>query len=182
MTCIVGVAHEGRVIIGGDSAGVGGYNLTIRADRKVFRTGPFIMGFTTSFRMGQLLAVKLVPPRWHPEDDPWRYMVGDFVDAVRACRSTGGFLKKDSSVESGGSFLVGFRGRLFNIEDDFQVGESECGFGATGCGESYALGSLAETTGDPRKRVLRALAAAERFSAGVKGPFHIEDLAAGEAA
>jgi ATP-dependent protease HslVU (ClpYQ) peptidase subunit len=179
MTCIVGLAHEGRVYIGADSAGVGGLDMMVRADRKVFRNGAFIMGFTSSFRMGQLLWVKLSPPHRHPDVEVWRYMVGDFAEAVRTCLKTGGFTKTDNGVESGGNFLVGFEGRLFNIGGDFQVGERVDGFDAAGCGESYALGSLAETGGlAPRERVLRALAAAERFSAGVRGPFFIEELAA----
>ncbi|MDB5358883.1 MAG: hypothetical protein JWO51_180 [Rhodospirillales bacterium] len=177
MTCIVGIVHKGSVVIGGDSAGVGGYDMQIRADRKVFRNGSLIMGFTSSFRMGQLLAVKLTPPRHHPDDDLWRYMVGPFVDEVRTVLSAGGYSKKENNVEEGGCFLVGFRGRLFQIESDFQVGERTDGFSAVGCGEAYALGSLAETDGRaPDVRVRRALAAAERFSAGVRGPFHIETL------
>jgi ATP-dependent protease HslVU (ClpYQ) peptidase subunit len=178
MTCIVGIAQDGKVWLGADSAGVAGLDYRIRADKKVFRNGPFIMGFTTSFRMGQLLAVKLKPPRFNQSDDPWHYMVDEFVEAARLCLTTGGFSRKDNNVESGGNFLVGFRGRLFNIESDFQVGENADGIGACGCGESFALGSLAETSGDPRARVLRALAAAERFSAGVRSPFHVEELQA----
>ena len=41
MTCIVGLVHGGKVYMGGDSAGVGGYCLTVRADEKVFRNGEF---------------------------------------------------------------------------------------------------------------------------------------------
>lgn len=40
MTCIVGVVEGHTVWMGGDSAGVGGYALTVRADQKVFRNGP----------------------------------------------------------------------------------------------------------------------------------------------
>ena len=41
MTCIVGLVHEGVVYIGGDSAGVGGMSLTVRADEKVLNSqGP----------------------------------------------------------------------------------------------------------------------------------------------
>jgi ATP-dependent protease HslVU (ClpYQ) peptidase subunit len=180
MTCIVALAHEGRVIIGADSAGVDGLDMTVRADRKVFRNGAFIMGFTSSFRMGQLLAVKLSPPRYHPDVEPWRYMVDDFVEAVRTCLRTGGFMRKHDDAEAGGHFLVGFRSRVFSIEGDFQVGERAEGFDAAGCGAPFALGSLAETSGiaDPVDRVRSALAVAERFSAGVRGPFHIEALAA----
>src|SRR4051812_40219218 len=108
MTCIVGLAHEGKVFIGGDSAGVARYDLMVRADRKVFRNGDFIMGFTTSFRMGQLLAVKFKPPRYHPDEDVWHFMVDSFVEDARGCLASGGFAKKDNNVESGGTFLVGF--------------------------------------------------------------------------
>ena len=48
--------------IGGDRAGVAGLSLTVRADEKVFQNGEFLMGFTTSFRMGQLLRYSLKPP------------------------------------------------------------------------------------------------------------------------
>ena len=74
MTCIVGLVHEGVVYIGGDSAGVAGLSLVVRAD-EMFRNGDFLMGFTTSFRMGQLLRYKLYPPRRHPDDRVAKYMV-----------------------------------------------------------------------------------------------------------
>jgi len=63
MTCIVGIQHDGRVYIGGDSAGVAGYSITSRADAKVFTVGPYVMGFTSSFRMGQLLRYGLKAPK-----------------------------------------------------------------------------------------------------------------------
>lgn len=62
MTCIVGLVDKGSIYMGGDSAGVAGLSVTTRADEKVFLNGPFIMGFTTSFRMGQILRYKFVPP------------------------------------------------------------------------------------------------------------------------
>ena len=107
MTCIVGLVHEGVVYIGGDSAGVGGMSLTVRADEKVFQNGEFLMGFTTSFRMGQLLRYSLKPPRRHPDDDIHQYMVVDFINAVRECLKSGGYASKKNDVESGGTFLVG---------------------------------------------------------------------------
>lgn len=173
MTCIVGLIHGSRVFIGGDSAGVGGYDLTVRADKKVFRNGDFVMGFTSSFRMGNLLQHTLTPPRRHPDDDIHKYMVSDFVDAVRECLKKGGYASKEKETESGGTFLVGYSGRLFTIHDDYQVGEGLDNYAACGCGEAYALGSLHASKGDPRTRVTMALAAAERFSAGVRGPFHV---------
>lgn len=174
MTCIVGVAHKGRVLIGGDSAGVGGWDMTVRKDRKVFVNDGFIMGFTTSFRMGQLLAYSLKPPHPDRNTDLMRFMTVDFVNAVRECLKSGGWATKTNENESGGVFLVGYRGRLFRIDCDYHVEESIYEFNAVGCGANFALGSLhATATADPRKRIEQALRIAERCSAGVRGPFHI---------
>jgi len=175
MTCIVGIADKGHVTIGGDSAGVGGYDLRVRKDPKVFRNGPFLMGYTSSFRMGQLLRFAFTPPE-HPKDmDIDRYMMTVWIDAVRECFKAGGYAAKNSDRESGGVFLVGYQGRLFRIDDDFQVGETVDGYDACGCGDSFALGAMHATQGyPPLQRVRIALEAAERWSAGVRGPFTID--------
>ena len=174
MTCIVGLKHGGKVYIGGDSAGVGNYDLTLRADKKVFRNGPYVIGFTSSFRMGQLLAYKLSPPEPKRDQDLMGFMVVDFIDAVRDCLKYSGFARVKENEEEGGNFLVGYGDRLFNIGTDFQVGESIAGYDAAGCGESFALGSLHATKKmKPRDRVILALEAAEALSAGVRGPFTV---------
>lgn len=179
MTCIAGLIHEGKVYMGGDSAGISGWDLTIRADRKVFRNGPFVAGFTSSFRMGQLLKYSLVPPE-HPEGmDAHQYMATKFVDAVRTCLKDGGYAKSNSGEESAGAFLVGYRGHLYEISSDYQVGEAEDLYAAVGCGAATALGALCATRSmEPMDRIKLALCAAERHSAGVRGPFHIEVLEA----
>jgi len=180
MTCIVGLVHKGRVHIGGDSAAVGGLSLMVRENRKVFRNGDFVMGFTSSFRMGQLLAFSFSPPKPRQGTDIMAYMVTDFVDTARATMKAGGYARIESSAEHGGTFLVGYAGRLFQIEGDFQVGESSHGFDAIGCGYDIALGSLHSTRDwkDPIKRLRAALEAAEAFSAGVRSPFVFESSGA----
>lgn len=171
---IVGlVADSGRVHLGGDSAGVSGLALQVRADSKVFRNGPFVFGFTTSFRMGQLLRHSLDPPR-PPSRRLSRFMATTFVDAIRECLKAGGWAARNSDREEGGTFLVGVAGRLFEIADDYQVGERVDGYAAVGCGADVAHGALYATADlgmKPRRRLTVALAAAERFSAGVRGPY-----------
>lgn len=171
MTCIVGVTLNNKVYIGGDSAGVGGYDLVHRKDEKVFKNGDFLFGFTSSFRMGQLLRYSFSPPPMKENQDLYAYMVTDFIDAVRYCMKNGGYMRKEDGAEEGGHFLVGHKGRLFHIEGDFQVGESVESYASVGCGSSYAMGSMFSTEGmDPQERINIALKAAERFSAGVCGP------------
>ncbi len=181
MTCIVGIEHNGQVYLGGDSAGVAGLDIVTRADEKVFRNEEFVMGFTSSFRMGQILRYAFKPPEQSFRKDDMQYMVTDFIDAVREVYRQKGYLHKSNEVESGGTFLVGYRGKLYCVESDFQVGRVHHGFDACGCGYAYAMGALHATSGildkedgsqlGPNERLQIALEAAARFSAGVRPPF-----------
>lgn len=178
MTAIVGLVHDGQVHIGGDSASVSGWTMTVRADAKVFTKGPFVFGFTTSFRMGQLIRYAADPPTPDPADLD-AFMATKFVDAIRNCLKAGGWAKKTDEREEGGIFLVGTCGRLFSVYADYQVGEAVDGYAAVGCGDEIALGALYASTGSgltPRARLELALQAAQRFSAGVRGPFAFASL------
>ena len=88
-------------------------------------------------------------------------------------------MKKNNDVESGGSFILGYRGRSFTIENDFQIGECVCNFSSVGCGQDVALGAMYATQDiklSPKERIKLALNAAEEFSLGVRGPFIFETL------
>ena len=184
MTCIVGIRHDGKVTLGGDSAGVGGYCLTVRADEKVFKKHDaagewWAFGYTSSFRMGQLIRFNLELPEVRPKPDAlFEFMATRFIDALRRCLKDGGWAEKKFEQEAGGTVLVGFRGKLFCVEGDFQVGEPVDDYLAVGCGADVALGAmyasseLGSIQSDPDAQVLRALHAAERWSAGVRAPFH----------
>jgi hypothetical protein len=177
MTCIVGLVDDGQIYIGADSAGVGGLGLTIRADEKVFTKGDFIMGFTSSFRMGQLLRYSLKPPVYHSDVDTFEYMVTDFINAVRDTLKAGGYAQKDKEVEQAGVFIVGFKGKLYKIDSDYQVALSSLPFDACGCGDDIALGAMYSNSHlDPVKRINQALEAAEQFSAGVRRPFIVKSI------
>lgn len=179
MTCIVGIADGERVLIGADSAAVegGGFALSVRADRKVVRVGDFAFGFTTSFRMGQLLAHTFTPPARRHGQDLFGYMVADFVPACRQVFELGGWAEVRDGRHTGGDFLVGHAGRLFCVYSDFQVAEQAADFSSVGCGAELARGALWATQGQPmRSRAELALRAAAAMSAGVRGPFHFEEL------
>lgn len=173
MTCIVAAieGRDGSIVMGGDSAGVSGLDVTVRADEKVFTNGAFIMGFTSSFRMGQLLRYALKPPSQEYGQDMFAFMAINFVDAVRDCLKKGGYAKKENETESAGTFIVGYNGRIFTVHSDYQVSEAQCDFASVGCGESYALGALHvmnKSGWSAEIRVRIALEAAARFSGGVR--------------
>jgi len=182
MTAIVGLIDEGtgKIYIGGDSAGVAGLSIQLRKDPKVFKTGPFLIGYTTSFRMGQLIRFGLDPAPRHPDKDIYEYMCVTFINNLRHVLKDGGYTKIESNREDGGTFIVGYEGRLFEVQEDFQVAEPLENYTACGCGFELALSSLYTTKRldhkDPYGRVLIALEAAENYSGGVSAPFVIETL------
>lgn len=166
MTCIVGLMHGGQVYLGADSAAISGWDLTVRSDTKLFQNGPFVGGFTSSFRMGQLLAHVWKPPK-AADDNIMRYLVGPVVTSLRKVFKAGGY-------DEGGEFLLGYQGALYTVSSDFQVAVSADPYAAVGCGGPIACGSMHATVRfglDPQERVRLALEAAERHSAGVRGPF-----------
>lgn len=181
MTCIAGVVEGGEVFIGADSAGVDSGSLSIftMTNSKLFRLGEeMLIGYTSSFRMAQLIKYHLEPPIFD-DSDLERQLVTKFIPPLRQCLSEGGFTRKIDGVESGGEFLIGLRGRLFFVDIDFMVGETTHGYGAVGCGMYLALGSLASTKGlPPHGRIIRALEAATLHSAGVRPPFFVDHVSA----
>src|SRR5208282_1259162 len=95
MTCIVGIIEKDIIYIGADSAGAdSSFYRELRKDKKVFIREPFIFGFTTSFRMGQLLMFDSrfgVRKQKNNEDD-YMFMIDAFIPAVIHLFKEGGFL------------------------------------------------------------------------------------------
>jgi hypothetical protein len=178
LTAIAGLIDGANVWMGGDSAGVSGYSLTVRKDPKVFTIDEFIIGYTSSFRMGQLLRFYLKPDSPKENQNKYEYMVCSFIPKVRQVLRDNGYLKMENNKEIAGTFLVGWRGCLYIIHNDLQVGEAALPYVTCGCGQDVALGSLHATesskpTLSPKDRIHTALQAAEQFSAGVRSPFTI---------
>jgi ATP-dependent protease HslVU (ClpYQ) peptidase subunit len=177
MTCVIGLVHGSRIYIGVDSSSVQGWTRRTSNLRKVFRKGPLLIGYTTSFRMGQLLEHQLQVPAQRPEQSDEAYMVTTFVEHVRTLLKERGFSKIESNAETGGQFLVGYRGRLHSIQTDFQVGEMSEGLDAIGSGAEYALGAMAAMPRlPPHKRIQRALQIAAHFNMGVCPPFIVRSI------
>jgi ATP-dependent protease HslVU (ClpYQ) peptidase subunit len=173
MTCIAGVVSDGKVYIGGDSAGVNADgHLQLRKDPKVFLTGDYLIGVSGSWRVCQKLRfTEFTSPPEHI--DPFNFAVSIFMDELRD-------LFKDTP-ERDFELLVGFQGRLFHIYGLSQVSEEIADYEACGSGAQVARGAmyamdLHSEHLDPDMRVNAALEAAERFCSGVRGPFNILEI------
>ena len=172
MTCIVGLETETGVIIGADSAAASGWDTSATRLQKVFSVGEILIGYTDSFRMGQLLQYSLVLDDQQDGQGNLEYLATTFVSAVRKCLADGGFQKTENDQETGGQFLVGYRGHLYVVESDYQVNSYHDGMAAIGCGKDYAMGSLWNSDGAPEVRIMQALQTAGHFSNGVCGPYY----------
>lgn len=187
MTCIVGIEHATGVFIGGDSA-LSSWAVETLAQPKVFRVGKFVIGACGSARVLGLLQHAFLPPK--PPKDPAkldRFMHLEFVPALRACMAEHGAEKKENEITTldGAAFLVGVRGRLFQVESDYQVNSRAYGYCAVGSGYQVALGALHAThpgnsgaSVDAPDRLLLALTAAAEHNPYVRPPFTIEVLPA----
>ena len=176
MTCIVAVIDGRNIIMGGDSAAVdASLEVRTRQDEKVFVRDGYTIGFTSSFRMGQIIHHVADLPRAPTRGDPNAFMCSRFIPAVMQAFDTNGYGGAAEDGKRGGTFIVGFMGQLFEVHEDFQVCHIAEDYTAIGSGSSIALGSLYSTRGwkDPLKRVREALEAATHFNAGVRPPYLI---------
>ena len=179
MTVIVGLVSEGSVFMGGDHAATGGLNQAIRKKPKVFIKGEIGIGYTGSFRMGDILEYSWTPPIWRKDEMSLdKYMCTVFVDSVRDIFKEKGFGKiAGDEGDEGGSFLVGIDGHIFNIEANYQVAENNDDFIADGSGWGIASGSLYTSfLNDPESRLTIAMEAASKFNAAVRAPFTIIEV------
>jgi ATP-dependent protease HslVU (ClpYQ) peptidase subunit len=174
VTCIVAVEADGIVYMGSDHAGSNGYTLTPVEASKTFTNGPLLIGYTTSFRMGQILQYGLIVPSHTLSWDLDRWVATDLMVAVRATFEAHGWNQTEKNVATGGNFLMAVGGRCYEIQSNYSFLRSATGEYAVGSGENHALGSLHTTRGqEPAVRVMRALEAAAEHCTGVAGPFDL---------
>ena len=172
MTRIIGLEQEGVVYVGADSAAAT-RSLDIRQTLvpKVFNNHNVIIGYTSSFRMGQLLQFMKIP-KYDIADE--KYMIVSFIPAIRKLFKEGGYSKIENNEEEGGDFIVGIQGKVYEIQSSFQVQRYADGIASCGCGEEYAYGAMRALEHlDPIDRITKSLEIASYYSGGVMAPFTV---------
>lgn len=144
MTCIVGMEIDGRVYIGGDScaADVSQYTYQEIINPKVFKRNDMIFGYTHTFRFGQLIEYFLKIPKHDKCDTDMEYLITKLIPAIRECLNDNGAGNKKDEIESGGCCLVGYKGILYTLQNDYSILRSASGFAAVGCGDLPALAAM----------------------------------------
>ena len=181
MTCIAAVADGKKVWMGADSVSGHAELIEIVKTPKLIKRGGVLIGFTWSWRMGQLLNYSLEVPARPSRVSVAKYMSTHLIDAIRQCFKDGGWGQKKDEREIGGQFLLGYAGRVARVCSDFSVTEQRLRYSACGSGEEFALGVLHDRwheTGmsDPPEAIRAALDAAEYHCPFVRRPFHIKEI------
>jgi len=182
MTCVVALKLPGddSVWMGCDSLAGDGYNNRITRYPKIFSIGDLTIGYTTSFRMAQLIQFNLKICEQKEDEPALQYLVARFIPAVRECLSDGGFTRIEDNQETGGEFIVVYQRDIYLVASDFQVNPLDEPFVAIGAGEQYALGAMASLAIQggisPKEIVNVALHVAARFSSYVCPPFRIYEI------
>lgn len=166
MTCVVAIKEPTQIIMASDSGSIDTDSMFImkRADQKmIIRDNRFLIGFAGSYSHGQKVLTNYMPPQ-NVSMTPSKYMRTDFIDGLKE-------LIDEKTMEA--SFLIGYSGELFWIQEDFQVAEITYDYMAIGSGYELALGSLFSTEGSTEFRLTTALRASMEFKAGIRPPFHM---------
>ena len=183
MTCIIGYIDNDnkKVYMGADSCASNGFKKETRKDRKIFKpenNKNFLISFTTSFRMGQLLMYSNIFPT---EDEiqknnmkiDHKYITTILIPRIQNLFKEGGF----GTDDEGGIFLIAYKNKLFKIESDFQVSEFLSEFVCGGSGEYHANGCLygLQYNSDISitNKIHKALQCASEYCLGVEKPFYI---------
>lgn len=140
MTCIIAFHHNDRVVLAGDKIAVSGCQKTISQQPKVFHNGDFMIGYTSSFRMGQILKFKWQPPKIKKGQTAENYLHTDTIDSIRKVFEDNWFL--DKTKNGWGTFIICYENKIFQISDDLGVIENVEHIESCGCGRELARGAL----------------------------------------
>ena len=172
MTCIVGIARDDVVYIGGDR-GASDENILIPLCRpKVKRCGDYLIGFAGSLGIGELAHHIDLPPIGNNIEKTLRT---SFVKALKNAIDEYG---NASHLEDNATdWLIGVHGRLFEISSQ-DWGVCEFAESSIGSGNAIALGSLHTTKNwkDQEKRIKYSLEAAVDISPSCLGPIDIYSI------
>jgi len=178
LTCIVGIETDDGVIMGGDALSSSGDGSgSVLREKKVVRSGAYLLGAAGSARMAEIALLANLPPP--PKRGVFRFMVKTMVGVVRAeCEA--GKIELDRSKEhhaDHAEIMFGIAGHIYIMRPDFAIERARCGYAASGSGSPHALGSLYSTRGlKPHARVVLALEAAEAHGTYVRRPWTILTL------
>jgi ATP-dependent protease HslVU (ClpYQ) peptidase subunit len=177
MTCISAVVKDGKVYMGGDSGGVDtdGGTIALFNDKKVFIRKGYLIGYAGSYTFGKFLQhvfdLPDLPPGITSQESIEKFVNGVLMPSLRKQSKSMDLTTEELDFEC----LIGVKGHLFLVSNDWVALEPTSDFMSVGSGQYVAIGSLhtTQTWKDPVKRINASLTAAEQYCTSVLGPFTI---------
>lgn len=178
MTCILAKIQDGKVHMLGDKMGSNGHTKSVYPlINKVFKVDDFVIGYTSSFRMGQILQYSWNPPSKMEKDSDDTYLFKHVITSIKIAFDNNCYGKKDKVEFEGGTFLLGWHGRLFEMQNNLSLLEYDK-TAAVGCGQYFAQASMNTLTAlgafqdDPEKFLSCALTIAAEGVEGVSKEYN----------
>ena len=150
------------------SAGEGKKKRKLKAVKEVAEkatTEEMVLGFAGTWAVIQQIMYNLELPEYTGQE-LMDYIIRDVVPSLRDLADLG---ETDPL-----SIMIGFRGRLFEVDEQFSVTENFVNYSAIGSGAKHAQASfyaLRDSNLSPTEKVTEALECAANFVINVKAPF-----------
>lgn len=174
MTCIVGIAKDGVVYMGGDRGASDDSAILSLTRPKIAKINNYLIGYAGSQGIGQLAHMIDLPPITSNKGIE-KTLRTSFVKSLKSAIEEYG--NSSHTDDNSTDWLVGVNGKLFEISSvDWQV--SEFDESSIGSGSYIALGSLhtSRSWKDQEKRIKYALQAAVDISTTCSPPIDIHSI------
>lgn len=144
MTCCIGYKTNKMLCFASDTQGSNEDTKETRLDPKIFKLNDMLIATCGSFRMRDVLMYELDIPKLKINEDIDKYVRTTVINGIRNL-----FIEKNICVKndetdfaSPGDILLGIQNKIYKIESDFQVGETDKAYVAIGCGAREAMGAM----------------------------------------
>ena len=179
MTAIVGFTKDNTVYLAGDTLGSNSNLKSEYTESKVFKNGSFIFGYTDTFRFGEILEYNFVPPEHTKGVSDKAFLVKDFIPKLRNVLEECKYVKAEDKAGNG-TFLMGYRGKLYKVQSDWSILEPTCGYTAVGSGDEICIGAISALKDieefTPKEKVIKAIEIASKHNPYVGGKITVKSL------
>ena len=182
MTCVIGMIGKHKLYMGCESqlSTESSKLFLSKENSKVFKNGEFIFGCCGYPRMISLLRYSLAIPKQLTTQTDIEYMNTEFIESIRTLFTDKGFIGKFSDgIQRGATFLVGYHGKLYRVDNDFQVLLLKDNIAGVGSGAEYALPALSALENTKIKTLEKiniAIDCAKKYDLYSGGDIHIEEM------
>ena len=174
MTCVVGYIDDCKQVawLGAESSATDDETTYDYSGKKIFYVGDFLVGFSGSFRAGQIVRHEVQLPPITSQLELEKYLQTVFSKEIKKT------LKKHFTPKKIDTFnlLIAYEDKLFTLENDFTI-LPFAPYMAIGTGTPYALGALKALMDykiSTRTRITKAIEAAIHHCPSCRGAIYVE--------